>query len=369
MIIRCDELQKICSKILIAVDNNPMSNITETLAIYTQDNFLYMAVTNREYFVKIKLDLQDTNTNFNATVSAELFLKLISKMTTETIELSIEDNSLIIKGNGLYKLPMIYDGDELLKLPEIGMVNITSEFDIDTTILHSIYNYNSKEFAKKQVVANPVQTMYYLDDKGCITFTSGACVNKFNISTPIKVLLTDKIVKLFKLFSGEKVHICLAQDDNNASILTKMRFTSNSVELTAIINSDDAMINSVPESVIRNMAFDTYTNAIVINKNSMLNAIERIMLFVDNTLNAYGNFDFKKDKIIIHSINDSTEETIYYENALENELKYSAMFDLNDVKASLSGMKTSHVTMNFGNGKSAVLIENNVYNIIPECVV
>jgi DNA polymerase III sliding clamp (beta) subunit (PCNA family) len=159
MIIKCKELQEVCSKILSAVDTNKLSVLTETLAIYTDKQFLYLAVTNREYYVRVKLDIQD-EIEFNATVAADLFLKLISKITTETVEFNITDNYLIIIGNGTYKLPMIYEGSELLKLPKISINNIISSFTIDTSTLYSIMNYNSKELSKKFIATNPAQNLY-----------------------------------------------------------------------------------------------------------------------------------------------------------------------------------------------------------------
>ncbi len=369
MIIRCSELQKICSKILLAVDNNISSNINETLAIYTEANFLYLAVTNREYFVKIKLDIQE-EIEFNATVAADLFLKLISKMTTETVEFKFVDNYLIIIGNGTYKLPMIYDGDELLKLPEISIDNVTSTFDVNTSVLHSIANYNSKELSKKFVAANPVQNLYYIDNKGCITFTSGACVNKFTLQTTVKFLLNDKIVKLFKLFTEEIVSVNYGNDTlTNGVVQSKIKLKTDSVELTAIINSDENMINSVPESAIRQRAFDNYDYSVVINKKSILDAVDRILLFSETSLSSYGKLIFSKDRVCLSNEREDNSESIYYENNLENDIDYTAIFDLTDLRLIISGVKSDYITLNFGNGQAAVLIENNIYNIIPECIV
>ena len=369
MIVRCEELQKVCSKILTAVDANNLSIVTETLAIYTEKNFLYLAVTNREYFVKIKLNIDD-EIEFNATVAADLFLKLISKMTTETVEFKVTDNFLVIIGNGTYKLPMIYEGDELLKLPEILIENVTSTFDIDTHILHSITNYNSKELSKKFVAANPVQNLYYIDNKGCITFTSGACVNKFSLPTSVKFLLNDKIVKLFKLFTEEKVSVNYGNDTlSNGIVQSKLKLKTDSVELTAIINSDDNMINSVPESAIRQRAFDNYDYSVVINKKSILDAVDRILLFSETALSSYGKFTFNKDMVTLSNEREDNSESIYYENALENDLNYTAIFDLTDLRLVINGFKSDYITLNFGNSQAAVLIENNIYNIIPECIV
>lgn len=369
MIIRCEELQKVCSKILFAVDTSNNSIITETLEMYTENNYLYMSITNREYFVKVRLDIQE-EIEFNATVPADVFLKLISKMTTETIEFSVNDNCLVVKGNGTYKLPMIYEGDTLLKLPEITINNITSQFDVSRHILNSIINYNSKELSKKHVVSNPVQNMYYIDEKGCITFTTGACVNKFILPTTIKILLTDKIVKLFKLFNYDIIHVDYGKDTlPNNLMQTKIKFYTDDIVLTAIINSDDNMINSVPESAIRNRAFDTYNYSIVINKKILLNAIDRIMLFVNSTMGFYGKFNFTENQLTLSNDAGDNSEVIAYENSVDNLSDYTAIFDIADLKLIISEIKSDFITMSFGDGQAAVIIDKDIYNIIPECIV
>ena len=172
MIIRVDSFQEACKNILAAVDSNSLSMVTETLQLKTIDNTLYLSVTNREYYAEVKFELK-TAEEFHAAVNANLFLRLIAQITTETIDLSIVDNTLVIKGNGTYKLPLIFDGEAMLELPKIEIMNPTVEMKISSENLLSILNYNSKELVKG-TVARPVQNMYYVDEKGCITFTTGA---------------------------------------------------------------------------------------------------------------------------------------------------------------------------------------------------
>ena len=155
MILRIEDLKDVCNKILSAVDSSELSVLTETLELKAENKILYMSVTNREYYVKVKLDLGE-DVSFHVTVNANLFLKLISQTTTDTVEITIDNNTLVVKGNGIYKLPLIYDNDKLLELPEIKINNVTSEFDISGDALVSILTYNSKEIAKGNIV-RPVQ--------------------------------------------------------------------------------------------------------------------------------------------------------------------------------------------------------------------
>ena len=61
-------------------------------------------VTNREYYVRVKLPIQQPE-DFHAVVNANLFLRLVSQLTSETIELTVDNNSLIVKAKTLVSLP------------------------------------------------------------------------------------------------------------------------------------------------------------------------------------------------------------------------------------------------------------------------
>lgn len=361
MLLKNEELKEVCSKILTAVDPDGNSNVTETLELIVENGTLHLNVTNREYFVEIKIPV-DVNENFHATVNATLFLKLISQITTEEVELIIEDKSLVVKANGVYKFPLIYDNAELLKLPEIKIENVTSEFVISSSILHDILNYNSKELSKK-VYLKLVQRYYYVDECGCITFTSGACVNNFTLPQPIKMLLNQKTVKLFKLFDGE-VKFTMGHDALTDDITqTKVKFDNGKVTLTAIISCDDSLINSVPVNVIRGMATDEYKYSVVLNKDEMLQAINRLLLF--SSSRTYSEFTFTPENVTL-SLNNLSKEKINYYNDTSVSEEYHTMLDLNDLKLTLENCSESHITMNFGNERSIVIVRNNIYNVIPE---
>ena len=138
------EFKEICKTILMAIDNSESSLIGETLELVNTDNLLTLSVTNREYFVTVKLSLPCED-NFKITVNALLFLKLIFQITTDALELNVDGNALVIKADGTYKLPLIYNGDTLLELPKIVLNNVTTEMTISSSILNSILQYNTKE--------------------------------------------------------------------------------------------------------------------------------------------------------------------------------------------------------------------------------
>ena len=72
MILRIEDIKEVCSKLLMAVDSNNLSQITETLELEIVDKQLYMSVTNREYIVTIKIPTF-RDEQFHATVNAIVF--------------------------------------------------------------------------------------------------------------------------------------------------------------------------------------------------------------------------------------------------------------------------------------------------------
>lgn len=369
MIIRIEDLKDISQTILTAVDSNELSIITETLELIMRDNVFYMNVTNREYYASVKLPIEAEGM-FYATVNANLFLKLISQITTDTVEFEITENYLVIKANGKYKIPLIYDNDKLLSLPEINIENKHVEFDMSGDILYSLLQYNSKQLGIG-TISKPVQKLYYVDELGCLTFTSGACINKFNLEKPVKMLLNNRLVKLFKLFKGQKVHFTLGYDPvSNEIIQTKVRFETSNICITSVLSCDDTMLNSVPVSAIRGRADSDYPYSVNFDKNMLLETISRLLLFTTNSAKnsvAYCKFVFTSDKVIITDIEEDSKEEVFYNNDSTNITEnYEALLDLNDLKVTLENCNEQYVNFRFGDSQAIVIQRENIMNVIPE---
>ena len=244
MIISTEEFRKVCSTILSGVDGSELSALTETLAMNTVGNVLRLTVTNKEYFLAVSFPL-DHEEDFHASVNANLFLKLIAAITTETIELTIHDTYINIKANGNYKLPLIFENDKLMEVPEIVINNPTVTMNLPSSVLESIVNFNAKQLAIG-TAAKPVQKMFYVDQEGCITFTSGACVNNFTLPIPVKVLFNSRLVNLFKLFKGSNITFNLGYDPISETIIqTKVSFENANIKLIAVTGCDDNLLNQV----------------------------------------------------------------------------------------------------------------------------
>lgn len=364
MILNSRNFIEACSYILEAIDNKNASLFTETLELVANGRVLNLNVTNREYFVTVKFDLPEDVT-LKAAVNAKLFLSLISKITSETIEITVEENFIKIKGNGDYKLPMIYNNGELMSLPTIDINNITNDMNIDSNILQSILFYNSKELLRG-IAAKPVQKYYYIDEHGAITFTSGACVNSFTLEKPVKLLLSDKVVKLFKLFKDDaSVKFEIGQDPiAEDTIQTKVRFSTSKVILTAKL-TDSNLVSSVPVPAIRGMATKDYLYSVVIHKNELLQSLGRLRLFNDGAKN-YGKFEFTKDSVTISDWSSDNKEKIVYSNEVPTLESYTALLNTDNLELIIKGCDEDYITLCFGDSKAFCCVQPTVTDILPE---
>lgn len=361
MLIKVKEFQEVCKSILEAVDTTTSSIVNESLELKNVNGELIMNVTNKEYFVSAKLGVESTE-DLVATVDAKLFLTLISKITTDDVEISVENNYLVVKGNGTYKLPFIFIDSDLVELKPIVIDNVTASFNIDSNILLSIINYNSKILNKGQIT-KPVQKMYYIDEQGAITFTTGACVNSFTLEQPIKILLNGKLVKLFKLFKKDTdVKFELGYDQVGQIVQSKVRFSNDNISITSILLDDNLKV-SVPVSAIRGLANNTYEYTINIDKDKLLEVTDRLSLFGQNK--SYAKFNFGETSVSISSVKDESVETIDYADSTIDK-PYTMALDLDELRATLEGCTEQFLTLYFGNGRAVVVSRANIKNIIPE---
>ena len=375
MILKTKKLQEVCSKILPAVESSELSSILDTLQLKTVDKVLCLSVTNKEYYVEVKLDITD-EVDFHATVSANLFLKLVSQLTAEDIELTVSDNVLNVKANGSYKIPLIFEGEQLMELPVINIDNVVKEFDIPSGILNSILNYNTKEL-DKGTISRPIQKFFYVDEKGAITFTTGACVNSFELVEPVKILLNKRLVKLFKLFQDCSVHFKLAYDaveGSNDIVQTKVQFAASDIVITSILSCDDSMLSQIPVNAIRGRADNIYPYSVVLSKNDLMATLGRLMLFTSSSseidLKQNIMFVFGSDSVTVSDIKGENKEVLKYLNKESGIVdEYRANLDIMDLKLTLDTCVEPSITLSFGDGNAFILSRGSIKNVIPEVVI
>ena len=374
MILKTKNFQEAVNKILVAVSVNKSNTNLELAA---KDTALYLRVTDRELYAAVKFELENP-TEFRAVVDANLFLNLISGINTEEFILEIKDTFVVVKaGKSSYKLAMIYENDQLMKLPIIKLdpEQITINMSISQDILMSILNVNSREVQKaKKVEVNELQRYYFVDETGCFTFTTGACINAFTLEKPIKLLLTDKVVKLFKLFNADAwlSYGHLVNADN--SLQPIVVFQTEDVYVAARLLSDETCIQRVkaPCDAMKALAKEAYDHSLVLSASDMSAAISRLLMFHKNSSAKAdlsfvpASVEFTNTELTISDLTGDNKEVITIENGSTTPGGYSMGVNLIDLKAVLDSCKNEHITMNCGNHKSIIICRANISNVIAE---
>ena len=374
MILQTKELQDIAQKILSTINTNDTVNSTDQLQLSTTQGKLHLSVSSDEYFVDIQLPA-DVQEELHAVVNANVFLKLLTQTSVDSISLQVDEQTLQVEGNGKYVLPLLYTSSgETLRLTGIQIFNPVQRMTISSDILASLLRYNAKQLSTVKVVASPLQKVFYMDECGAITFTEGACVNNFTLPQPTRVLLSPKLVKLFKLFQkDEPVEMIVGYDSVGGSaeiIQTKIQFATPLVTISAILTCDDTLLNSYPASRIRDSATANYRYSTVVSKDLLQAAVNRLLLFHSSTdvLQPIGKFVFRGDDVVINDIRTRNREVVDYVNSIDSLQygEYTAVINLNEIKATLDTCSDSYLTVYFGSDVALVIARGNVYNVIPQ---
>lgn len=374
MILKTKSFQEAANKILLAVG---VDKSATNLELAAKDTALFLRVTNREYYVAVKFDLE-TPSDFRAVVDANLFLNLISGISTEEFELTTKDAVVYVKtGKSSYKLAMIYENDTLMKLPIIKLdpEQVTVDMPIAYDILMSILNVNGREVQKaKKIDVNELQRYYYVDETGCFTFTSGACINAFTLDKPIKLLLTDKVVKLFKLFSDDvyMTYGHVVNPDN--SLQPVVAFQTNSIYVATRLLNDESYINVIkaPCEAMKSLAKEPYDHSLVLAAQDLSAAIGRLLMFHKNSsAKAEAAFvpaqiTFNNTDFTISDLTGDNVEVVTIENGSTASGTYTMGINLIDFKSVLDSCKNEHITLNCGNHRSIVINRGTISNIVAE---
>ena len=374
MILKTKTFQEAANKILVAVG---LDKANANLELAAKDDALFLRVTNREQYAAVKFELEQP-TEFRAVVDATLFLNLISGINTEEFELTINDTNINVKaGKSSYKLAMIYENDKLMELPIIKLEpnEVTVSMSVAHDILMSILNVNAREIQKaKKLDVNELQRYYYIDETGCFTFTTGACVNAFTLEKPIKLLLTDKVVKLFKLFNTDVWMTYGHNVNSDGSLQPIVAFQTEDVYVATRLLNDETCIHKIkaPCDAMKNLIKEVYDHNLVLSASDLSAAIARLLMFHKNSsAKADLSFvpavvNFTNTELTISDMTGDNHEAITIENGSSTAGGYSMGVNLIDLKAVLDSCKNEHITVNCGNRKSIIINRGTISNVIAE---
>lgn len=349
--IKTSELQDMVSKAIKCVSNNKLIPLTSLMNIKVESNVLVLTTTdatNYFYVSKQKVACED----FEISVMADLFTKLVQKTSSDEITLVIEGAMLEVKGNGTYKmeLPLNEEG-KVIKFPvkcDFGALRV-DEGLIQLSTIKTIINSNKASLASSiELIA---LTCYYCGDKVVTSDSYKIC------NTAIKVfekprLITEALMELLSVMSEENIEISTTSKD--------IVFETAFEKLYAPITDG---VESFPIAAIDNLVNLEFKSNCKIPRSAVLSVLDRLALFVSPYDKRGIYLTFTKEGIMFSSKKSSGSELIPF-IASEKFVPYTCCIDIEMLRSQVVTQDAAELILYYGSEVAIKMVNNNITQVV-----
>ena len=376
--VNISKLKDITSKINVAVEKNKLNPKAGWIEIESISNEkMSLKVSNFEYYleviVPISCDNYTENSKIHATVTADTFIPLVSKLDDDYVYISERYNSLIFTtSNNEYTFPIIKEMGKVKSIDTIKFFPKNSiNIELNGSDLYSISNINVKGLLDS-LFSKEIQQYIYIDNKGAITFTENIYINDFknNYDTEFKFLLNSSQAKLLKIFDVfDKVFVSVEKSESyESSLKVNMLAKSDySLSLTFIVQSQQ-MTDKFPSIKLRALANAVSSTHVILDKKKFEKALQRLMVFDkkwDITDMSYSKIVFSEKSLKLVSIKSKNYEIINYIN-YRNSLEHESIIRFADLMNQIKAAQGKELDISYGDNPAIVINSYNLKQLIPE---
>ena len=343
------KLQEMVSKSIKGASNNKMIPITGLMAIVLKKGVLTLITTDATNTLKVsEKDIEGDE--FYVVVQTDIFSKLVAKTTTETVTLTLKENSLEVKGNGTYSIELPLDEEgQLIKFPEYKFDSKAEKTTINLSTVKVLLNANKAALAETMEI--PCLTGYYFDESVMTTDSYKVCSNDIKVF-PNKVLLPSELVELLAIMDEEKITVQQAG--------SKILFTTGNV---IVYGTELDGIEDYPAEAVKAYLETEFSSMCKLPKSALLNVLDRLSLFV-STYDKNGVYlTFTNDGVIISSKRSNGTELIKYQGS-ENFQAFTACADIELLKSQIAAQDGEVVELWYGHDKAIKMISGKITQIV-----
>lgn len=370
--IKVSEFKKIMSKMSLGVEKTSINPDAGYVEIETANHSeITTRVSGRDYFLESALDAE-CGDEIHVTINADTFIGIISKLDTDTIEMRVENNALVISTETAeYTFPIVtVDGQS----KELSRIEFDEENAVKTTMtakdIVSIADSNLQGLVNA-TFTREVSQFIYVDNKGALTATNYIYLNDFEKQSDdeFKMLLNAVQADLLKVFGQSETLSVVVKSADSENDRIYVKFSSEKPKISlSFITQSPTMLAKFPAQKIRDLAFAISDVHVHINKSKLEKALNRLQVFdkKGNTVAVMNKsqFIFGADSVKLVSPKYHSFEIVKYEKA-ENANDYSAMLRFDEVINQLKATPSATVDISYGNGKT-VIFNSDIKQIIPE---
>lgn len=343
--------QEMMSKAIKGASQNKLIPLTSLMAIQLKSGKLSIITTDASNYLYIIQDKVEGD-DFYVVVYAEQFSKLISKLTSDNVNIELEDKILNIQANGTYKIELPLDENgELIQYPDpVSETSITGEVKtINLATIKTILNVNKASLA--MTMEEPAYTGYYVGDKVVSTDTYKICGLKVKLFDE-PVLISPETMNLLDVMTEEKIEAYI-QDDILEFVTKNCIVYGHKME-----GVEDYAIDA-----INGLLDEKFKSSCKVNKTDMLALLDRISLFVGVYDNRAITLTFTEQGIDISSKQSNGIETIKYIESKKFKA-FTCMIDIVMLTDQVKANESETIEIQYGNEKSIKIVDDKVTQVI-----
>jgi DNA polymerase III sliding clamp (beta) subunit (PCNA family) len=328
---------------------NKMIPITGFITIEQTKNELILRTTDGMNKVMVVVNEKSKETLLT-TVKADVLGPLVGKTTSEFIELLIVENYLQIKGNGIYKLdiPLDEEGALVQIKSDESKINPIDEIELNAKEFKDILKTHKASVAETMEV--PCLVGYYFNEKVITTNRFLVTITNKNLFNQ-PILLSSSLIELLYSFEDDK-KIRVAIVDN------KIYFANDELFVSGYLMDE---IADYPVESVEKILANEFTYSVKISKKTLLQAIDRLTLFVDPFDKNGIYLDFTKDNVGLSNKKSSGNEVLEYSEVMKKDIKFRCFSDIEFLISQLNAYPNDIVEIDFG---SKFLVQFKSENII-----
>ena len=349
-----EKLKEMVSRSVKGVGNNKLIPLTSLMCIELKDNTLTLITTDATNYLYI-VDEKVVGDDFYVVIDANVFSKLVSKMTSENVSLTIKSdlNYLEIKGNGTYKIELPLDENgEYIKYPNpyYNIDDVESAGVVNRTTIQVILD-TIKPAVATTLESGLCYTGYYVGDK--VVGTDTLKIASMNVKVfDVPRLISSEMMNLLAVITSEKIEVEVSGDD----------IVFNTPDCIVVGKLMDGLDDFAIEPIMT-LVDTEFESSCSVSKNDLLQLLDRLSLFVGPYDKNVIYLTFTRNGLQVSSKATSGVEIIDYV-ASKNFTEFTCPIDIQMLCNEVKSIASDVVEIYYGEDNAIKIVDGNITIIV-----
>ncbi len=327
-------LQEMVDKSIHCVSNNKLIPLTSLISLSVKDKTFTLITTDATNYFYVSAPGLCPVDDFEFSVFADTFVRLIQKMTSEKVTLSLDGNILIIEGNGTYKMELpLNEQGQPIKFPKKLNDEGKEICSVAVQSFKNIVNTHKASVAIDMQV--PVLTNYFFGDDCVITSNKKVICYKEEEILP-DYLLSPITLDMITSLGDVDVHVFETED----ALLFK-------TDIDTIYSPKVQGVETFPVDKIKALITQQFDSRFSVSRKAILDVLDRLSLFVSAYDKKAIDLTFNEEGIFFSSAKSNGAELVKF-STCDNFKPFTCTLNIELLQDALSSQTEDFIDVYFG---------------------